>query len=253
MASLKTETGSDTFGFIGWTIYVMVGLCLGLGAFEFVGIHLPRSDSPSLRLLQMLLYSAVGCAVLHLIGVVLYGFARTIGLMLLAGLAIAFDAGERLGATLAHFAIRLLLASVKLALVPVAWPWRMLHAHVFAPWLERRRQTAELRRLYAEVKDQYQNFEDFLRAFNGESRENANAQNDAGQDEKTETAPADAFSAACALFGLSADGSFTNAAFKAAYRKRIKEVHPDLSGDAALAAKLNEARDLINARKGWKR
>ena len=58
---------------------------------------------------------------------------------------------------------------------------------------------------------------------------------------------------ALSLFGLSADGSFSNAAFKAAYRKRIKEVHPDLSGDAALAAKLNEARDLINARKGWKR
>jgi hypothetical protein len=33
----------------------------------------------------------------------------------------------------------------------------------------------------------------------------------------------------------------------------MKEAHPDLSGDAALATKLNEARDLINARKGWKR
>lgn len=251
MASLKTETGSDTFGFIGWTIYVMVGLCLGLGAFEFVGIHLPRSDSPSLRLLQMLLYSAVGCAVLHLIGVVLYGFARTIGLMLLAGLAIAFDAGERLGATLAHFAIRLLLASAKLALVPVVWPWRMLQAHVFAPWLERRRQTAELRRLYTEVKDQYQNFEDFMRAFHGEERESADTQDDGRQE--TESAPADAFAAAAALFGLAADGSFTNAEFKAAYRKRMKEAHPDLSGDVALATKLNEARDLINARKGWKR
>jgi hypothetical protein len=253
MASLKTETGSDTFSFIGWTLYVMFGLCLGLGAFEFVGIDLPRSDSPSLRLLQMLLYGAVGCVALHLIGVILYGFARTIGLMLLTGLASAFDAGERLGTTLANLAIRLLLVSAKLALVPVVWPWRMFQTHVFAPWLERRRQTAELRRLYAEVKDQYQNFEEFLRAFNGESREDANAQNDARQDEQTESAPADAFAAACALFGLAADGSFTNAAFKAAYRKRMKEAHPDLAGNTALAVKLNEARDLINARKGWKR
>lgn len=253
MASLKTETGSDTFSFIGWTLYIMVGLCLGLGAFEFVGIDLPRSDSPSLRLLQMLFFSAIGCVALHLIGMILYGFVRTIGLVLLAALAVAFDTGERLGTKLAHFMIRLLLASANLALVPVTWPWRTFQARVLAPWQERRRQMAELHRLYADVKDQYQNFEDFLRAFNGESRENANAQNDAPQDEQTKSAPADAFAAACALFGLSADGSFTNAAFKAAYRKRIKEVHPDLSGDAALAAKLNEARDLINARKGWKR
>jgi hypothetical protein len=253
MASLKSETGSDTFSFIGWTLYMMFGLCLGLGAFEFVGIHLPRSDSPSLRFLQMLFFGAVGCTVLHLIGVVLYGFARTIGLMLLAGLAVVFDAGERLGATLAQFAMRLLFASAKLALVPVVWPWRKFHAAMIAPWLERRRQMAELRRLYADVKDQYATFEEFLRAFNGDDRANANTRDDARQDTQTETAPADAFAAAAALFGLATDGSFTNAAFKAAYRARMKKAHPDLSGDAALATKLNEARDLINARKGWKR
>lgn len=251
MASLKTETGSDTFSFIGWTLYIMVGLCLGLGAFEFVGIDLPRSDSPSLRLLQMLFFSAIGCVALHLIGMILYGFARTIGLVLLAALAVAFDTGERLGTKLAHFMIRLLLASANLALVPVTWPWRTFQARVLAPWQERRRQMAELRRLYADVKDQYRHLEEFLRAFHGEERESAATQDDARQE--TEPAPADAFAAATALFGLAADGSFTNADFKTAYRKRMKEAHPDLSGDAALATNLNEARDLINARKGWKR
>jgi hypothetical protein len=110
---------------------------------------------------------------------------------------------------------------------------------------------AELHRLYADVKDQYRDFEDFLHAFNDEVRESADTQDDAMQE--TEPAPIDGFVAAAALFGLAADGSFTNADFKTAYRKRMKEAHPDLSGDAALATKLNEARDLINARKGWKR
>lgn len=253
MASLKSETGSDTFSFIGWVVYAWFGLCFGLAAFEFVGIRLPLSDSPSLRLLQILLYGAIGCAALNLIALVLYGFVRTIGMILLAGLEIAFGFAERLGTTLAQFAMRLLLASAKLALVPVVWPWRKFHTAMIAPWLERRRQMAELRRLYAEVKDQYATFDEFLRAFNGDDRANADTRNDAGQDTQTKTAPADAFAAAAALFGLAADGSFTNAAFKAAYRARMKEAHPDLSGDAALAIKLNEARDLINARKGWKR
>lgn len=253
MASLKSETGSDTFSFIGWFVYAWFGLCFGLAAFEFVGIHLPRSDSPSLRLLQMLFYGAIGCAALHLIALVLYGFVRTISVTLLAWLEIVVGFAERLGTMLAQATIRLLLAIARLALMPILWPWRMFRARVIAPWQERRRQMAELHRLYADVKDQYATFEEFLSAFNGDDRANANTQDDARQDTQTETAPADAFAAAAALFGLAADGSFTNAAFKAAYRARMKEAHPDLSGDAALATKLNEARDLINARKGWKR
>jgi hypothetical protein len=129
----------------------------------------------------------------------------------------------------------------------------MFRVYAIAPWLERRRQTAELRRLYADVKDRYATFEEFLRAFNGDEGENTDTQDDTRGDTQTEPAPPDAFAAACALLGLAADGSFTNAAFKVAYRTRMKEAHPDLAGDAALATSLNEARDLINARKGWKR
>jgi hypothetical protein len=253
MATLKSETGSDALGFVGWTLYAMAGLCFGLVALEFVGIRLPVSDSPGLRLLEILAYSAIGCAMLHLVLTVIYAFVRTIGVTLLSGFEIVLGFAERLGSELAQAAVRLLLALARLALVPIVWPWRTFQARVLAPWRERRRQMAELRRLYADVKDQYRNFEDFLRAFNGEERESADTRDDARQDEQTGAAPPDAFAAAAALFGLAADGSFTNAEFKTAYRKRMKEVHPDMSGDAALAAKLNGARDLINARKGWKR
>jgi hypothetical protein len=253
MASLKSDTGNDTLGFIGWTVFAFVGLCAFIMVCEFAGIDLPRSKSPGVLLLQILLYGAIGCAVLSVIVFVLHGFVRTIALKLLAGLEIVFNFAERFGTALAHGAIRLLLASTSLALVPVVWPWRKFHAAMIAPWLEHRRQMAELRRLYADVKDQYATFEEFLRAFNGDDRANADTRDDARQDTQTETAPTDAFATAAALFGLAADGSFTNAAFKTAYRARMKEAHPDLSGDAALATKLNEARDLINARKGWKR
>ncbi len=251
MATLKSETGSDALGFVGWTLYAMAGLCFGLVAFEFVGIRLPVSDVPGLRLLEILAYSAIGCAMLHLVLTVVYAFMRTISVTLLAGLEIVLSFAERLGTMLAQATVSLLLALARLALVPVVLPWRTFQARVLAPWRERRRQMAELHRLYADVKDQYRDFEDFLRAFNGEERESADTQDGARQE--TEPAPVDAFAAATALFGLAADGSFTNADFKTAYRKRMKEAHPDLSGDAALATKLNEARDLINARKGWKR
>lgn len=253
MATLKSETGSDVFSFVGWTFYVGFGLCVGLAAFGFVGIDLPLSGSRGLRLLEILAYGAVGCAAVHLIGFVLAAFVRAIGRMLLSGLEITLGFTERLGTALAHLAVRLLLASARLALVPVLWPYRKFHARMIAPWLERRRQTAELRRLYAEVKDQYASYEDFLRAFNGESRVDTDSEEGARRDEQTESAPADAFAAAAALFGLAADGSFTNAEFKAAYRQRMKEAHPDVCGDVALATKLNAARDIINARKGWKR
>jgi hypothetical protein len=253
MASLKSDTGNDTLGFTGWTIFAFFGLCFFIMICEVAGIDLPRSKSPGILLLQILLYGAIGCAVLSVIVFVLHGFVRTIALKLLVGLEIVFGFAEWLGMALAHGAIRLLLASARLALVPVLWPWRMFRVHVIAPWLERRRQTAELRRLYADVKDQYATFDEFLRAFNGDDRADANTKDDARRDTQTEAAPADAFAAAAALFGLAADGSFTNAAFKAAYRTRMKEAHPDLSGDTALATRLNAARDLINARKGWKR
>jgi hypothetical protein len=251
MATLKSETGSDALGFVGWTLYAMAGLCFGLAAFEFIGIRLPVSDAPGLRLLEILAYSAIGCAMLHLILTVAYAFVRTLSVTLLGGLEIVLGFAERLGTMLAQATVRLLLVLARLALVPVVLPWRIFQARVLAPWQERRRQMAELHRLYADVKDQYRDFEDFLHAFNDEVRESADTQDDAMQE--TEPAPIDGFVAAAALFGLAADGSFTKADFKTAYRKRMKEAHPDLSGDAALATKLNEARDLINARKGWKR
>ena len=72
MATLKSETGSDALGFVGWTLYAMAGLCFALVAFEFIGIRLLVSDAPGLRLLEILAYSAIGCAMLHLILTVVY-------------------------------------------------------------------------------------------------------------------------------------------------------------------------------------
>lgn len=51
------------------------------------------------------------------------------------------------------------------------------------------------------------------------------------------------------LFGLSEEGSFTQAQFKARYRELMKEAHPDANGSAELAAELNQARDFIKSRK----
>jgi hypothetical protein len=52
-ASLKSETGSDTFGFIGWTLYLFCGLSASLMAINVLGIELPLADSQGLRLLEI--------------------------------------------------------------------------------------------------------------------------------------------------------------------------------------------------------
>lgn len=253
MAELKSETGSDGFSIIGTGLYIIVGLWFGLLGFEMIGIRVPVDQPDGLRFVEILGLGAVGCVLLHVVLAAFVAFMEAMVTMIMASLGIAVETGERLGANLAVAAKALLLAAGGLALVPITLPFRVLKARVIAPMLERRRQAAELRRLYNEVKDQYRSYADFLRAFHGENREDTDTQESARQDAQTEFAPADGFAAAAALFGLAADGSFTSAEFKAAYRKRMKEAHPDLSGDTALATRLNEARDLINARKGWKR
>jgi hypothetical protein len=253
MATLKSETGGDSFGSFGTGAYIMIGLWVGLVAMHtlahLLGTELPISDAPWLRLAGRMFFGAIGFAAIHLIGAALCTFLRVIGRTILAGLTVTISAGERLGARAADGAIRGLMFVAALSLLPLTMTSRALHARVIAPWLERRRQQAELRRLYADVKDQYAGFDEFLRAFNAGSRESADAQ----EGSRAGPSPGDPFASAAALFGLAADGSFTKAEFKTAYRRRMKEVHPDLAGDTALATRLNEARDLINARKGWKR
>ena len=54
------------------------------------------------------------------------------------------------------------------------------------------------------------------------------------------------------MLGLSPDGSFTVADLKQRFHTLMKAVHPDLAGLTTLATQINEARDIIKTRKGWK-
>jgi hypothetical protein len=245
MAELKSETGNDAFSIIGTGLYIIVGLWLGLAGFEMIGIRVPVDQPDALRFVEFLGLGAVGCVALHVVLAALSTFMQAMLTMAMTSLGIAVDTGERLGAKLALVVKALLRAAGRLALASITLPFRALKARVVGPMLERRRQMAELQKIYAQVKDQYASFDAFLAAFN--SGTGPETQNDGSE------APADPYVEALALFGFAADCAITSSQFKAEYRKRMKEAHPDKAGNNALATKLNEARDLINARKGWKR
>ena len=55
-----------------------------------------------------------------------------------------------------------------------------------------------------------------------------------------------------ALKVLGLEEPFTQAMFKAVYRTRMKEAHPDITGSEEAARRINAARDLIKEQKGWK-
>jgi hypothetical protein len=251
-AGLKSESGGDALNFLGGALYLLVGLVLGCAAIQFVGIDIPLSDSPNIRLLQIVFFGAIGCAALHLVAGLGIAFLQKLGILLLTGLMIAMEAGEQAGAKLADLSVLALRKLALLAIMPVIWPVQQFNAYVLAPWREGRRQEAELRRTYEDVKDQFGSYEDFRAAFDGREAGDAGAQDDVRTEEQAAPDPVDEFAAACEVLGLAADGAFTQAVFKARYRKLMKESHPDITGDAATATKLNEARDLIKSRKGWK-
>jgi hypothetical protein len=92
-------------------------------------------------------------------------------------------------------------------------------------------------------------FEDFVRDFNAGT---ANAKHDGAGSAGGYPPADDPFTAACKLLGLPEAGGFSQAEFKARYQTVIKAVHPDAIGPNALASQVNEARDVIKARKGWK-
>ncbi len=67
---------------------------------------------------------------------------------------------------------------------------------------------------------------------------------------KPNTEKRDHYQAALKLLGLSEP--FTKAELGARYKMAMKKAHPDVSGDARFATRLNMARDLILKTKGWK-
>lgn len=62
--------------------------------------------------------------------------------------------------------------------------------------------------------------------------------------------PPNPYEAALMELGLSA--VFTEPEFVAAYRRAIRTAHPDAGGSTVRAQRVNSARDLIRARRGWK-
>lgn len=105
----------------------------------------------------------------------------------------------------------------------------------------------DLRRQYkAEFREQFSSFAEFKRAFHEAQRQE--------EERKAPRRPAsgsDAFADAVSLFDLPRDGSFTRAAFDAAYRAAMKAVHPDRTGLNGLAVQVNQAAQTIKMRKGW--
>lgn len=171
----------------------------------------------------------------------------------LAGIRFVQTASDRI----AGAAIRAgeILCAMLLALWALAlWPFRavlgalrmqalLLLDHLQARWDPDHALRAEYE---AGFRNQFGSFADFKRAFHEAQR--------AEEEREAAARPArgsDAFSDAVSLFDLPADGSFTRAAFDAAYRAAMKAVHPDRSGINGLAVRVNLAAQAIKTRKGW--
>lgn len=247
MSELRSESGNDAISFGGIVIYLVVGLVFGLTAFAMIGITVPQNHPDTLRFFETLGLGAIGCLIFHALLAAVVVLVRSALMMAVSALGMAVDAGERLGVIAVELLKALAAAAGRLALRAITLPFRAINARVIAPFLERRRQMAELRALYAEVKEQYPDFDAFVRAFNGDTGPEDEAA------EEFDASPRDAYADALVMLGLPANGAFTNAQFKAAYRQRMKEVHPDITGDQTLACQLNDARDIVLARKGWKK
>ncbi|RVI30879.1 J domain-containing protein [Sinorhizobium meliloti] len=253
MAGIRigSETGNEAGGW--WVVFV--GALVSLGAagelLTWLDVRVPVPENMVVRALAFLLFVAIA-----------YGVFTAVVLIAARLFTLAFSAVE----WAAHFAaariewlftmaisrgVPLMLAAFKLPLVPFRFVANWVHVQYIAPALERRRQRAELRRLYEEVRDEYASFADFLRQFEGGTD---SADTDAA-DDKTgtpEPAPVDKFAAACRTFGLSEDGVFTKAELKTRFHELMKAMHPDIVGPNVFASQINEARETIKSRKGWK-
>ena len=89
-------------------------------------------------------------------------------------------------------------------------------------------------------RHQYRTFKDFKRAYYGEEEEKASA-----------TSAQSPLAEAFALLGL--PETCTRAELEAKHRSLMKKLHPDMGGTQVLAAKVNDAKDLIMKQKGWKK
>jgi hypothetical protein len=138
-----------------------------------------------------------------------------------------------------------------LALGPLPGLWR----HGVSPLIGRAMWLAQtlqfewkLWRTYrAEFRGAFPSYREFKSALNARMYTDAQS----AQQDAPPPPARDPFAAACETMGLSADGNFTEAEFKARYRALMKKVHPDIAGPNARAVEVNAAHVLIKKRKGW--
>ena len=252
MAGIKInpESGDEKGGFLYLFGIVFIALCIAGDLCAKYDIAL-ATDNAFLNTLLLAVTFAFSVAMVIAIGMIAY----RIGIAILhGGIVVArFIAGAAdLGVTLAAERGQLLLAAIlRLSLTAASTLYRRVHDGWIAPIAERRRQRAELRRLWEEVRAEYPSYEEFLRAFRGEAGPHEGT-SEAGDREAETAPPLDQFAAACATLGLPEDGTFTVTALKARCTELMKAVHPDVIGPNIFATQLNEARALIKARKGWK-
>ena len=126
-------------------------------------------------------------------------------------------------------------------------------------WLdEERRLRAAHRSEYAADFKNYAEFRAYFKSVQrGETPPYPDAEDDYEPQPEPEYEPdyeeapkADPYLEALRVLGL--EEPFTQAIFKAVYRTRMKDAHPDITGSEDAARRLNLARDLIKQRKGWK-
>lgn len=248
---LKAETGNDRGGF--WTIFIGVFLSMGFSGqlLAWLGYSIPAADNMAVRIAVFALF--VGLSYAAFLAVVLV-FARLLSLgfgVIEWFVRLAISALETLLTAAVDHGQTALKSALALPLLPVRMAASWLHARYLAPFLEQRRQRAELRRLYEEVRGDYASFEEFLRAFEGGDKADTGEDETAREEEEFKPEPADKFEVACRTLGLSPD-ALTQTQLKARFHELMKALHPDVIGPNVFASQINEAREIIKTRKGWK-
>ena len=243
MEKIRSETGR-----IGESLAVVAGGVLNILLFMklclFLGIEPPLPESPWLCLAVLIVIAtALACCEL-----VLFAGLHWLLVRFMQAAEIAAKRGEYWMTRTVEAAAAFTVAAVKFAALPVRIPCRIFWDAYVAPRLKRRRQNAELRGMYERVKDLYDSYDEFVRSYENGAKDESATRNRAAP----EAGSGDPFRAACRTLGLPEAGGFSQAEFKARYQTMIKAVHPDAIGPNALASQVNEARDLIKARKGWK-
>jgi hypothetical protein len=164
---IKPETGGEEGGF--WLLFVGAFVSMGIAGnlLAWLGIDVPLPQNPLLRIVAFLLFVVVSFAVVMGASILV---TRAANALLAATAKAAFLAVLHIEALLTAAVERgrpLLIPVLLLPLLPLRIAASWLYSSYLAPAAERRRQRAELRRLFDEVRDDYASFDEFVRQFEG--------------------------------------------------------------------------------------